>query len=390
MYDPTFRRKELSYFPSSIIWSRVRPPKLAERRRAFLFLIVCVFVSAKRVSSYLFDHTNDAAGSGDVTVYSNDFSTSYTSFTATGTTLLSITSGKLKAGGMSSGDIVRLTLSTVAGKNYRVTFDIDPASSVSVALKASDYGTVWTLASSTASTAGRYSYLFIAQSAATMIQFQHSNSTPVDLYLDNFLVEDVSPSGVYSQRLNGSSNEKFGLARSLSVMPGDVINMEVFAKYVDPNPANRTAFLNNLLIQVASGTLTAWVADGVNYSTSTSSFPFPGLLSTAGSTGGPKAYLNWLIFDRNFVFLNGGYKRLSATPKENGQNVAHELLSANVTITQPGYVYVFLSNEETTPVEVYFDDFKVEHVKSPVIQSQDYYPFGLTFNSYNRENSVEV
>jgi hypothetical protein len=28
--------------------------------------------------------------------------------------------------------------------------------------------------------------------------------------------------------------------------------------------------------------------------------------------------------------------------------------------------------------EVYFDDFKVEHVKSPVISSQDYYPFGLT------------
>jgi RHS repeat-associated protein len=39
-------------------------------------------------------------------------------------------------------------------------------------------------------------------------------------------------------------------------------------------------------------------------------------------------------------------------------------------------------------VEVYFDDFKVEHVKSPVIQSQDYYPFGLAFNGYQRENSL--
>jgi len=38
--------------------------------------------------------------------------------------------------------------------------------------------------------------------------------------------------------------------------------------------------------------------------------------------------------------------------------------------------------------EVYFDDFKVEQVKSPVIQSQDYYPFGLTYNSYQRENSI--
>lgn len=39
-------------------------------------------------------------------------------------------------------------------------------------------------------------------------------------------------------------------------------------------------------------------------------------------------------------------------------------------------------------VEVYFDDFKVTQVKSPVVQTDDYYPFGLTFNSYSRENSV--
>jgi RHS repeat-associated protein len=37
---------------------------------------------------------------------------------------------------------------------------------------------------------------------------------------------------------------------------------------------------------------------------------------------------------------------------------------------------------------MYFDDLKIEVTKSPVVQSQDYYPFGLTFNSYARENSV--
>ena len=48
-----------------------------------------------------------------------------------------------------------------------------------------------------------------------------------------------------------------------------------------------------------------------------------------------------------------------------------------------------LGNEdEKTPVEVYFDDFKVTQVKSPVVQTDDYYPFGLTFNEYTRENST--
>lgn len=39
-------------------------------------------------------------------------------------------------------------------------------------------------------------------------------------------------------------------------------------------------------------------------------------------------------------------------------------------------------------VEVYFDDFKVEHVKNLVVQVEYYYPFGLTFNSYQRENAT--
>lgn len=51
-------------------------------------------------------------------------------------------------------------------------------------------------------------------------------------------------------------------------------------------------------------------------------------------------------------------------------------------------MYIYLSNESLTPVEVYFDDLKVTHTKSPVIQQDDYYPFGLTFNSYQRENST--
>ena len=56
---------------------------------------------------------------------------------------------------------------------------------------------------------------------------------------------------------------------------------------------------------------------------------------------------------------------------------------------QAGYMYIYLSNDNPTTVEVYFDDFKVTQIKSPVIASEDYYPFGLSFNSYQRANSVK-
>jgi RHS repeat-associated protein len=197
-----------------------------------------------------------------------------------------------------------------------------------------------------------------------------------------------------AQRLNGRGNEVFGLARSISVMPGDVIDMEVYAKYIDSNSGNRTTALNTLLLQIAAGTATAGtVVDGSNYATSTSSFPYPpGGNGTGNSTGaGPKAYLNWLVYDRNFALITSksGYARMTTAARETGQNVNHEKLTGSITIGEAGYIYIYLSNEEGAGAyEVYFDDFKVAHTKSPVIQSDDYYPFGLTFNGYTRENST--
>lgn len=194
----------------------------------------------------------------------------------------------------------------------------------------------------------------------------------------------------YAQRLNGSANEKYGLAKSISVMPGDVIDAEVYAKYVDPNSANWTGALSTLMSQIAANTAGV-VVDGATYTTSTATFPagFAGLQGTTDN-GAPRAYLNWLVFDRNYVFVTGGFKQITTAAKEAGTDVAHERIfnTSPITITQPGYVYIYLSNESTAPVEVFFDEFKVTHTKSPVIQMDDYYPFGLTFNSYQRENST--
>ncbi len=199
----------------------------------------------------------------------------------------------------------------------------------------------------------------------------------------------------YSQRLSGSATEKIGLARSLSVMPGDKLQLEVFVKYFDAsNPTNISAFaswINTIALGTATG---GTIIDGAGYATNTATnVPFGGLLNKTSETGtAPKAYLNWLVFDRNYnvVLSKSGYKRLTTAALENGNDTPFEWIRPDqeIVIAQAGYSYIWISNENATPVEVYFDDFKVTHTKSPVVQSDDYYPFGLTFNSYNRENSV--
>jgi RHS repeat-associated protein len=183
----------------------------------------------------------------------------------------------------------------------------------------------------------------------------------------------------YAQRLNGSTNEKYGIAKSLQVNAGDTIRAEVYAKYVDPNSSNWTGALNTLIGQIAANTAGV-VVDGANYTTSTSTFPYPGLNGTSGSSGtGPKAYLNWLVFDKNFVFKTGGFMRMTTAAREYGQDVAHErLFSPTIAVAEAGYVYIYVSNEETAPLEVYFDDMKITYIKSPVVQADDYYAFGLS------------
>jgi RHS repeat-associated protein len=83
------------------------------------------------------------------------------------------------------------------------------------------------------------------------------------------------------------------------------------------------------------------------------------------------------------VLVDGGYVRLSDAPREHGQNVAHERLSATVTVSEPSYVYTYLSNEEPTesPIDVYFDDFAVTQVTSNVVAGGDYYSFGLPMDT---------
>ncbi len=212
--------------------------------------------------------------------------------------------------------------------------------------------------------------------------------------------------GVFSERLSGTgtdgnTREKYGLAKSISVMPGDKIDMEVYGKYVEFDGQSQQAFVD-FVTSVAQNTATGGVViDGSSYSSNSASlFPYPGLLVRGNEpTSGPKAYMNWVVFDRDFKYIDSksGYRRLTSAAKEDGsafttgnsEGNPHEKLSATLDITEAGYVYIYLSNEEAGPVEVYFDDFKVTQTKSPVIQTNDYYAFGSTFNSYSKENSVE-
>jgi hypothetical protein len=61
----------------------------------------------------------------------------------------------------------------------------------------------------------------------------YDKARKINSVLSDHTYDGVTPpvTGTHAQRLNGSEKEKVGLARSLSVMPGYKLNVEVFAKF---------------------------------------------------------------------------------------------------------------------------------------------------------------
>ncbi|WP_323829711.1 RHS repeat-associated core domain-containing protein [Algoriphagus persicinus] len=169
------------------------------------------------------------------------------------------------------------------------------------------------------------------------------------------------------------------------------MSAEVWAKYLDPESTGSAGTAFAQLIEDLSNNASSVVIDAI--SPGSEAMPsFIGILGGNGeqNSGAPRAYLNLMVFDLNFQQVgNTLFKQISTAAQEDGSDISHEYISINpVTITEPGYVYIYLSNENVTPVEVFFDDFKVTHTPTDIVQKDDYYPFGLTFNSLLRENSL--
>ena len=95
------------------------------------------------------------------------------------------------------------------------------------------------------------------------------------------------------------------------------------------------------------------------------------------------AYPNYMYFDTDMALVSSGFAGVTAAARGTG---AHEALGIKGFVaTTPGRLLVYLSNVNDKPLPVHFDDLTITHRTAPgVVQSDDYYPFGLTFNSYGK------
>jgi len=199
----------------------------------------------------------------------------------------------------------------------------------------------------------------------------------------------------YSQILNGGNSSQVGLAKSFEVQPGDVLDLEVYAKYEEPTTTgnNVNALASSLIAAFGLNTTSSNPLDGQQaYNAFNSTFsagPYIGRVPPYEDGAAPKAYLNYILFNENFELEDFGFDQISTTAKQVGASpfVTHDLLALHVKVQKKGYLYIYLSNEQAVQTNVYFDDVKITY-HTGVEQVEDYYPFGLTFNSSSKGTSV--
>ena len=172
----------------------------------------------------------------------------------------------------------------------------------------------------------------------------------------------------------------------LSVNKGDSINLNVNANYeTTPSGNGWLETAHGVLFNAFNTSYGEVIEGGVATSEWSDALHGVHLSPKHETSDAPRAFLNYILFDQNMNYVTAGFEQLSTAAQGVG---VHETLSMDgIVAEQEGYILAYLSNENAEPVNVHFDDFTVTHTKTKVVSSQDYYPFGGTFNSFTRNYS---
>ena len=192
-----------------------------------------------------------------------------------------------------------------------------------------------------------------------------------------------------------ASAKSIGPAIGLKVEAGDKIDIETWAKYKNKTSYSRSDIVG-AMASILGGSFVGSQTGLEILSNATQTFQNG--ISLAVGVGGngndvntrPYAYVYYLLYDRSFNPITQGWKRVSTSagfdPGMEAFSTHEKLTIPTVNITEPGYIYVFVSNESEN-TEVWFDDLKVAHERSRVVAGADYFALGLPME--NREITRE-
>jgi hypothetical protein len=212
----------------------------------------------------------------------------------------------------------------------------------------------------------------------------------------NHTVKSASiPSPSQAVKLNAAiaNGKAVGPSKKLIVKGGDNVQAEVFGRYtvsmtgINDLVANITSLVTTALGIPANGEPQSLYNTISNY--------LPGKAALIPKSGlYPKAYLCYVLLEK----IGSGYTAKQFGYYEITDLALNKWQQLNLDVHVPesigdGEMYIYVANETSmnANTSVFFDDLSIVHQSTiptlQVYQTSDYYPFGLSFNSYETNRS---
>ena len=211
----------------------------------------------------------------------------------------------------------------------------------------------------------------------------------IDKHRAPFVNANHTPKGKEVARLPNETEN--GISMNLAVKKGDIIYAQTNAYYEGPVEGDGLQSEQKPLTTILSF-VTGFTSGGASVLSESQRSIFSAGSATGVATGktegteAPVAHLNYQLFNSSFKLIDAGFK---AVTKE--ASFSQELLKIDpIVIDETGYLHVYLSNTTEKNVPVYFDDLKVTHILSPIVQEDGYDPFGMTLAEQHDRRLDEI
>ena len=194
----------------------------------------------------------------------------------------------------------------------------------------------------------------------------YGNLTNTQWAKPSWFSDPVYPSNAQVARVkNAAGSQKIGPNILLKVMAGDSYNIRVASGWNDAGtPSNSspevlTDLFNALTNNLASLSGGKATATQLQNSSSGLNTGLQNFMATQTSSGVPKAYINWILFDEQFKYYDGGFEQVGAS----GATTIH--YKPGLAVGKNGYLYIYTSNEATN-IDVFFDNLQVTHNRETI------------------------
>ncbi|MGM0580951.1 MAG: RHS repeat-associated core domain-containing protein [Bacteroidota bacterium] len=245
---------------------------------------------------------------------------------------------------------------------------------------------------------GRDSVTYLAtmedERAAEEIEyFSGLKSTTVGSHLNHTPESEVANAdrAVRINNVMDAETQPIGGAITLRVFPGDTLKSKVYAKYED-NSDGTTEVLPTLASFLATAYGMPVGGEGVSNIFDVLDQSTTGIIGVKDDfdESQPDIYLNYLLYDDDFNLVDFGIDPISTNAEIPADptamtNHAFDELANEIIVEKPGFVYIYISNEDERNITAYFDDFEVKHTYGNIAVAKDQYPFGLAMEGRKLE-----